>query len=69
MTNDFDNIAEMMQSALNELTGEMHPRWDDKSDSITITKKGALSGIIKMQRAINWCKGHAETRNRMDENK
>ena len=59
--NDFDRIANQMQDALNEFIGEMHPQWNEKSDSITITKKGAIVGIIKMQRAINWCKGHAET--------
>ena len=63
--NDFDRIANEMQDALNEIIGEIHPRWDEKSDSITITKKGALIGIIKMQRAINWCKGHAATRHEM----
>ena len=57
--NDFDRIANQMQDALNEFIGEMHPQWNEKSDSITITKKGAIVGIIKMQRAINWCKGHA----------
>ncbi len=63
--NDFDRIANQMQDALNEFIGEMHPQWNEKSDSITITKKGAIVGIIKMQRAINWCKGHAATRHAM----
>ena len=60
--NDFDRIADQMQNALNELLGEIHPQWDEYSDSITITKEGALIGMVKMQRAINWCKGHCEAR-------
>ena len=60
--NDYDRVARQMQKALATLIGNMHqPRREINSNSITITKDGALSGIIQMQRAIDYCHGLAES--------
>jgi hypothetical protein len=61
MKNDFDRMAQAMREALAEFIGNMHEPQGD-SNSITITKDGALAGIIKLQRAIDWCQGHADSR-------
>ena len=60
--NDYDRVADQMESALSLFAGNMHqPRLWDESNSITITKDGALSGIIQLQRAIIYCRALAES--------
>ena len=60
--NDHDRLAAQMQAALSAFLQGMHEpvRWKD-SDSITIRKDDALSGIIQLHRAIAWCQGLAES--------
>ena len=59
--NDFDRVAEMMREALAASTGNMHEPREARSNSITITKDGALTGLIRLQRAIDHCHGLAES--------
>ena len=63
--NDYDRLAEELRRALAAFAGNMHepPQSvsDGDSDSITITKNGALTGIIRLQRAIDYCHGLAES--------
>ena len=60
--NDFDRVANLVREGLATMLGHMHqPRRWDGGDSITITKDGALSGIIQLQRAIDYCHGLAES--------
>ena len=63
--NDYDRLAAEMRAALSAFTGNMHePPRGNESDSVTITKDGALTGIIRLQRAIDWCQGLADSHRR-----
>ena len=60
--NDYDKIAQRIEEALAAFTGNAHepPRFSD-SDSITMTKDGFITGVIRLQRLRDWVEGLAET--------
>ena len=60
MENDFDRIAAEMDKVMQVFAGNAHEP-NDGSDSITITKDGFISGVIRLQRLRNWVAGFAET--------
>jgi hypothetical protein len=59
---DLDRIAKDIDAALAALTGNAHePARFDKSDSITMTKDGFITGVIRLQRLRDWVEGLAES--------
>lgn len=59
--NDYDRIADAIDKAVVAFTGNAHESLTDGSDSITLTKDGFISGVIRFQRLRNWVEGLAET--------
>jgi len=60
--NDYDRIARVMGEVLAAFTGNAHePPKDNNSDSITMTKDGFITGIIRLQRLRDWVEGLART--------
>jgi len=58
--NDYDRIAIRIDEALAEFTGNAHaPDQSNGSDSITMTKNGFISGIVKLQRLRDHVEGLA----------
>ena len=59
--NDYDTIAGMIDSALSAFTGNAHEPTTDGGDSITMTKDGFITGVIRLQRLRHWLEGLAES--------
>lgn len=60
--NDFDHIAESIDNGLRALLGSTHePPRIDNGGSVTITKAGLLTGLIRLQRTRDWVAGLAES--------
>lgn len=62
--NDYDSIAEAIDEALAAFTGNAHEPRKDGGDSITMTKDGFITGVIRFQRLRDWVEGLAETHRR-----
>ena len=58
--NDYDRIESLIQESLQTIIGNSHEPYGN-SDSITITKNGFISGVIKLQRLSDWVKGLSKT--------
>ena len=59
---DYDEIVRQIDEALAAFTGNAHePSRDSNSDSITMTKDGFITGVIRFQRLRDWVEGVAET--------
>lgn len=54
---DYDRIAEELGSILSVFTGNAHEPNKEFGDSITITKDGFISGVIKIQRLRTYVEG------------
>jgi len=65
--NDFDTVAEMIDEVMAAFAGSAHEHraHSNESDSITMTKEGFITGVIRLQRLRNFVHGHAETRREM----
>ena len=62
MTNDYDRVAEAIDQALSAFTGNAHePPESSESNSITMTKDGFITGVIRLQRLRDWVEGLANT--------
>lgn len=60
--NDLDRIAQEIDAALAAFTGNAHePSAGATSDSITMTKDGFITGVIRFQRLRDWVEGLAES--------
>lgn len=60
-TNDYDNIARGIDNALAAFTGNAHePSRGNNSDSITMTKDGFVTGVVRFQRLRDWVEGLAQ---------
>ena len=59
--NDYDRIAGAIDEALAAFTGNAHEPCMDGGDSLTITKDGFITGVIRLQRLRNWVEGLAES--------
>lgn len=60
--NDLDSIAKAIDHALAAFTGNAHePARDSSSNSITMTKDGFITGVIRFQRLRDWVEGLAAT--------
>ena len=57
--NDFDSIARQIDEALSEFTGNAHEHF--VGDSLTMTKDGFITGVIRLQRLRDWCEGLGES--------
>lgn len=57
--NDYDGIAKSIDEALAAFTGNAHEPRDSVSDSITMTKDGFITGVIRLQRLRDWVEGLA----------
>ena len=56
--NDYDRIALAVDKALSAFTGNAHePSKNNNSDSITRTKNGFITGVIRLQRLRFWIEG------------
>jgi hypothetical protein len=65
--NDYDRIAKAIDKALTAFTGNAHePPRNSNSDSITMTKDGFITGVIRFQRLRNHVEGLAETHRTAD---
>ncbi len=59
--NDYDRIALAIDKALTAFTGNAHePPKNGISDSITMTKNGFITSIIRFQRLRDWVESLAE---------
>lgn len=47
---DYDAIAQKIDDALSELTGNAHEPHERNGDSLTMTKDAFITGIIRFQR-------------------
>lgn len=59
--NDFDKIAWGIGDALSALLGNAHEPTGHLGDSLSITKDGFLTGIIRLERLKGWVEGLSET--------
>jgi hypothetical protein len=59
-TNDYDQIAKDIDSALAAFTGNAHEHFPG-GDSLTMTKDGFITGVIRFQRLRDWVEGLAES--------
>lgn len=59
--NDYDTIARMIDDALAAFTGNAHEPRPNGGDSITITKDGFITGVIRFQRLRDWVEGLAKS--------
>ena len=64
--NDYDRIAAKIDEALAAFTGNAHEPITaalarNESDSISMTKNGFITGVIRLQRLRDWCEGLAES--------
>ena len=67
--NDFDRIAEKIDEALSEFTGNAHECLMG-DDSLSMTRDGFIVGVIRLQRLRDWVEGLAESsRDYQDTNK
>lgn len=58
--NDYDRIAKAIDDALAVFLGNAHePPKGNESDSITMTKDGFITGVIRFQRLRDWAEGLA----------
>ena len=56
--NDYDGIASAIDKALSAFIGNAHePPKNNNSDSITMTKDGFITGVIRLQRLRSWVEG------------
>ena len=58
--NDYDRIADKIDEVLSAFTGNAHEPHAELGDSITITKDGFITGVIRLQRLRDWAKGLSE---------
>ncbi len=59
--NDYDRIACRIDEALAAFTGNAHEPRRDGGDSITMTKDGFITGVVRLQRLRDWVEGLAES--------
>lgn len=59
--NDYDEIAKKIDEALSAFTGNAHEPYESNTDSITMTKGGFITGVIRFQRLRDWVEGLAIT--------
>ncbi len=59
--NDYDRIAKAIDEALAAFTGNAHEPRRDNGDSITMTKDGFITGVVRFQRLRDWVEGLADT--------
>lgn len=59
--NDYDRIAKRVDEALAAFTGNAHEPPQSNSDSITMTRDGFITGVIRFQRLRDWVEGLADT--------
>ena len=59
--NDYDRIAEDINRALAVFIGSSHEPFSGSGDSISITKDGFITGVIRLQWLQNWVEGLAES--------
>lgn len=58
---DYDRIAKAISDALAAFTGNAHePPRGSNSNSITMTKDGFITGVIRFQRLRDWVEGLAK---------
>jgi len=57
--NDYDAIARCIDEALAAFTGNAHEPHEKNSDSITMTKDGFITGVIRLQRLRDSVEGLA----------
>lgn len=63
--NDYDTIARNIDEALAAFTGNANePSRNNQSDSITMTKDGFITGVIRLQRLRDWVEALAESHRR-----
>lgn len=60
---DLDRIAAAIDKALAAFVGNAHEPGEHRkgSDSITMTKEGFITGVIRFQRLRDWVEGLAST--------
>lgn len=60
--NDYDTIASEIGKAMAAFTGNAHePSPSNNSDSVTMTKDGFITGVIRLQRLRDWVEGLAKS--------
>ncbi len=65
--NDYDRIAKDIDEALSAFTGNAHePPGNDNSNSITMTKDGFITGVIRFQRLRDWVEGLSKTHHTLE---
>ena len=57
--NDYHEIAKKIDEALAAFTGNAHEYF--QGDSITMTKDGFITGVVRFQRLRDWVEGLAES--------
>ena len=57
--NDYDRIAQAIDEAMAAFTGNAHEYRLEGSDSLTMTKDGFITGVIRLQRLRDWVEGLA----------
>jgi len=65
--NDYDKVAEAIDNALSAFTGNAHePPKGNNSNSITMTKDGFITGVIRFQRLRDWVEGLSKTHHTLE---
>ncbi len=59
--NNYDEIARSIDEALAAFIGNAHEPRSVNGDSITMTKDGFITGVIRFQRLRDWAEGLAQT--------
>ncbi len=59
--NDYDTIAKRIDEAMSAFTGNAHEPHQDSGNSITMTKDGFITGVIRLPRLWNWVEGLSAT--------
>lgn len=59
--NDYDRIAARIDDALAVFVGNTHEPSRNGSNSVTMTKDGFITGVVRMQRLRDWVEGLAES--------
>lgn len=65
--NDYDRIGEAIDRALAAFTGNAHEKFVG-DDSMSMTKEGFITGVIRLQRLRNWVEGLAESHRKTQSN-
>ena len=61
MENDLDRIAASIDDALAMIVGNSHEPSPSCGDSLTITRDGWITGVIRLQRLRDYVEGLSQT--------